>query len=193
MKELRNTLDATNLRRWTGNQSAQISRNALQSVQLTRSTYEGYLPLSKHRLLSPSGPSGRVGLSGPCLYPHFEPRKNSFMRHPGRSTVKRSQMVDVGRAAHLRLATHPKEDSTPKWVAECTATHFGVGKDGISRYRGCAARPTATILDPSGIHEMWVKTRPDGSRLTLVRRADGQSRPPNRADKSDGTRSCLLL
>ena len=42
-----------------------------------------------------------------------------------------------------------------------TATPFGVGKhESFRRFRRCASRPTATLLDACGIKKMWVKTRP---------------------------------
>ena len=68
-------------------------------------------------------------------------------------------MLAVGRAAHLRLARERQQHRPRSGSQKSSATTFGVDKVGnFFAVRGCAARPTATILDPFGINEMWVKS-----------------------------------
>ena len=85
-------------------------------------------------------------------------------------------MVAVGRAAHLRFTINRKKTSTLKGSQNWSSTHFGVGRDGFLAIRGCAARPTATILDPFGIvndagkdklaHPSWLSAA-TASRLSI--------------------------
>ena len=82
-----------------------------------------------------------------------------FVINPANSTAQRSKMVAVGRAAHLR-SNHARSIYRPRSGSQkSSATRFGVEIAIFLRIRGCASRPTATILDPIGIKKMWVTTR----------------------------------
>ncbi len=73
-------------------------------------------------------------------------------------TATRSQMVAVGRAAHLRKLVEFQSQATPKAVADGSATAFGVGfcREFTIPWV-LLARPTATLRDTFGIKWMSVK------------------------------------
>ena len=97
--------------------------------------------------------------SSPGLQPLSLPTFLSIVtRKMSELTAQRSQIVAVGRAAHLRIREYVKHKSTPKAVVDDphveSATAFGVEKSTIlARFRRCAARPTAIVWDTFGIQK----------------------------------------